>query len=68
MKLDPLAAFGIMKTMPRRAAPAPKPIPSRPLTPRARAERTVASKLMPPTQEDIDRARGYVSALGGVAK
>jgi hypothetical protein len=67
MKLDPLVAFGIHKATPHRALPQPKPVPSRPSS-RGAASPPPVRKAAPPTQEEIDRTRGYVSKLGGVAK
>ena len=68
MKFDPLIALGIYQATSRRAAPQPKPV-SRLPAPAARATFFLAPySRKAPSQEDIDRARGYVSALGGQAK
>jgi hypothetical protein len=41
--------------------------PRRP-PPRPPMKRTRVTRKRPPTEEEIDRARGYVSKLGGQAK
>jgi len=55
----------------RRTPPpqkAPRSAPSKPVTRRAARSERVIERKAPPTQEEIDRARGYVSKLGGQAK